>query len=74
MQTFNIFGPPKAYLWECLGPLSSNFQERTKVIDITWDVLLSLHSPTPTLASTDKSSQRISTPTLLGMGLPFQIS
>lgn len=46
MQTFNIFGPPKAYLWECLSPLSSNFQERTKVIDITWDVLF-LSTPPP---------------------------
>ena len=30
MQTFNIWGPPKALFWECLTSSSSHLEERTK--------------------------------------------
>lgn len=38
-QTFNIFGPPKAYLWELSGLFSSYLEARTKTKGVTQPVL-----------------------------------
>lgn len=75
MQTFNIFGLPKVYLWECLGPLSSNLQERTKAKDITWDVLLSPRpSPLPFYLVQAKAASGSAQQLSWGWVYPFQIS